>query len=254
MPSPFIWYELMTEDTAAAVEFYTAVVGWTAEPWSGSDMAYTIVKAGETGVGGIMTIPPDAKAMGTGPAWMGYVHAPQIDEAAAGIAARGGSVLKEPADIPGVGRFAVVADPHGAAFMLLSPQGADAPPPPAPDTPGLVGWRELMGGNLEEALAFYEGQFGWKRGDAFDMGEVGIYQLFETEGGQGGGMMKRPPTMPQAFWGFYFNVEAIGAATERVKARGGEVVFGPMEVPDGSWIVNCVDPQGAFFALTAPRR
>jgi predicted enzyme related to lactoylglutathione lyase len=55
-------------------------------------------------------------------------------------------------------------------------------------------------------------------------------------------------------WLYYINVEAIDAAVERVKAGGGQVINGPMEVPGGSWIINALDPQGAMFALLAPRR
>jgi uncharacterized protein len=40
----------------------------------------------------------------------------------------------------------------------------------------------------------------------------------------------------------------------RVKNAGGQILNGPMEVPGGSWIAQCRDPQGAMFAMVAPRR
>ena len=40
---------------------------------------------------------------------------------------------------------------------------------------------------------------------------------------------------------------------ERLKASGGKVVNGPMEVPGGSWIVQGLDPQGAMFSLVSPK-
>ena len=55
-------------------------------------------------------------------------------------------------------------------------------------------------------------------------------------------------------WLYYFNVEAIDAAAARVTAGGGQVINGPHEVPGGAWIIQCMDPQGAMFALVAPRR
>jgi len=75
-------------------------------------------------------------------------------------------------------------------------------------------------------------------------------------------MMTKMPEMPVAAWLYYFNVESIDAAIGRVKAGGGQVVHGPMEVPGGSWIINAIDPQGALFAdpqgalfaLVAPKR
>jgi predicted enzyme related to lactoylglutathione lyase len=47
----------------------------------------------------------------------------------------------------------------------------------------------------------------------------------------------------------YFRVPDVHAAAERVKANGGKIVTGPMEVPGGDWIVQAMDPQGAMFAL-----
>ena len=49
-------------------------------------------------------------------------------------------------------------------------------------------------------------------------------------------------------------VSGIDAALDRVKSAGGQVIHGPMQVPGGSWIINGVDPQGALFALVAPKR
>jgi hypothetical protein len=54
-------------------------------------------------------------------------------------------------------------------------------------------------------------------------------------------------------WNFYFNVDSIKAAIERVKSGGGKVVNGPNEVPGGAWIVQAQDPQGAMFALVSNR-
>jgi predicted enzyme related to lactoylglutathione lyase len=66
-------------------------------------------------------------------------------------------------------------------------------------------------------------------------------------------MFNKPPAVPSPFWLYYVNVKSIDAATESVKGNGGQVINGPMEVPGGSWIVQCKDPQGAMFALVGPR-
>jgi predicted enzyme related to lactoylglutathione lyase len=60
--------------------------------------------------------------------------------------------------------------------------------------------------------------------------------------------------VPIPFWLYYFNVDAIDAAVARVTDGGGKVANGPMEVPGGLWVVQCFDPQGAMFALVAPKR
>jgi predicted enzyme related to lactoylglutathione lyase len=55
-------------------------------------------------------------------------------------------------------------------------------------------------------------------------------------------------------WGYYFNVEAIDAAAERVTAAGGKILMGPAEVPGPMWVLQCMDSLGAYFALVAPKR
>jgi len=201
-----------------------------------------------------MRIPEMALANGARPAWTGYVGVPDVDACVARVDAAGGRVHHPPEDIPGVGRFAVVADPQGAVFIVFRGSGDGAPTPAAPGTPGHVGWRELLAGDLDSAFAFYSDMFGWTRADAVDMGPMGIYQLFATGDAPVGGMMTRPSSVPKPFWLYYFNVDAIDAAVARVGERGGRTLNGPHEVPGGSWIAQCMDPQGAMFAMVAPKR
>lgn len=249
----FFWYELMTPDMDAATAFYTSVVGWTAEPFETAPgmPPYTVLSAGDRGVGGIMALSQDAAGMP--PAWIGYIHVIDIDASTERLAEAGGKVHRQPADIPGVGRFAVVADPQGAMFMFLQPSGPDQPPVPM-TTPGHAGWHELYTSDRQKAFDFYAGQFGWTSDHQMDMGEMGIYEIFAVNGEPTGGMMNKPPQVPVPFWQFYFNVDAIDATQQRVTAAGGKIVLEPTEVPGGSWIIQCQDPQGAYFALVAPKR
>ena len=120
--------------------------------------------------------------------------------------------------------------------------------------PGHFSWHELFAGELAGAFAFYADIFGWTRDQAIDMGPMGTYQLFATGGAATGGMMTKMPAMPSPFWLYYVNVDAIDAAVARVNKAGGSIVNGPHEVPGGSWIVQCLDPQRAMFALVAPKR
>jgi uncharacterized protein len=249
----FVWYELMTTDLSAAEEFYGKVVGWRAKDSGMPGIKYTLFSSGETPVGGAMTIPPQAAQAGATPSWTGYVAVANVDEMAERVKASGGAVHHGPENIPGVGRFAIVADPHGAAFALFTGEG-DPPPPPDPAAPGYVGWRQLNAGDLASAFPFYAKLFGWTKAEAIDMGAMGVYQLFAHGGTAIGGMMTKPPQIPHPRWEYFFNVEAADAAVERVKAAGGTVYNGPVQVPGGSWIAQCVDPQGAVFAVVAPTR
>jgi predicted enzyme related to lactoylglutathione lyase len=246
----FIWYELITTDPDAAKRFYGDVVGWTFEDMPGDGFTYTVASADGNGVGGLMLIPPEAKAMGAQPNWAGYICVDDCDAAAEKIKGLGGSVIRPPADIPGIGRFAVVADPQGAVFEIMKPLPMDPPRANMPQgTEGHISWNELYASDLEPAFAFYAEMFGWRKDDALDMGPMGTYLLFANQDGQIGGMMKKPDQVPRPGWLYYVQVGDIDAAAERVKTGGGLVVKGPMEVPGGAWIIQGVDPQRAMFAL-----
>ena len=126
--SNFIWYELMTPDPAGAARFYGAVVGWTIaserDPAAG-DMDYRMIGRSDGGnAGGVMALGADMIAGGARPIWIGYLHVPDVDAAIAAIETDGGSVRMPAMDLP-VGRIAMVADPQGAPFYVMTP----TPPP-----------------------------------------------------------------------------------------------------------------------------
>lgn len=255
LASRFVWYELMSTDTGSAKAFYGSVVGWGTRDASQPHMAYTLFTVGDRPVSGLMDLPEKARQMGAPPSWIGYISVADVDAAAAKVTSLGGTVHVPPADIPEVGRFAVVSDPQKAVFTLFKPlpmQGEE-PETPAMGTPGHTGWHELYADDWEKALAFYGEMFGWQKADAIDMGEMGTYQLFAAGGEPIGGMFNRPRSVPATFWLFYFNVDDIDTAVTRVESGGGKVLNGPMEVPGGAWIIQCEDPQGAMFALVGAR-
>jgi uncharacterized protein len=250
----FVWYDLMTTDSKAAKSFYRSVIGWDANDSGMTDRSYTLLSVGPTMVGGLMPIPDAARAHGARPVWTGYIGVDDVDAYAARVKSAGGAVHRAPEDIPGVGRFAGVADPHGATFNLFKGNRDEEPAPAAPGTPGYVGWHELHAGDGASAFAFYSGLFGRTKAEAMDMGAMGVYQIFATGGAPCGGMMTKTPETPAPTWRYYFNVDAIDGAATRAKDAGGQIVNGPMEVPGGSWIVHCIDPQGATFAMVGPKR
>jgi predicted enzyme related to lactoylglutathione lyase len=248
----FSWYELMTSDTTSAGKFYSDVVGWnTKEMPTGDGSPYTIFGIGEVGMAGMLNLPEH-----TG--WIGYISVDDVDAHVEKIVAAGGKLWKPATDIPDLLRFAVVSDPQGAAIVVFTPDPAmPSPQRPAPPAPGTIGWHELYTTDLEAGFDFYNKLFGWTKVNDMDMGPMGVYRLFdEGDGNQmgDGGMMTRPPHIPVSCWNFYFNVDSIGGAVERVKAGGGKVLNGPTEVPGGSWIINALDPQGAMFCLVSNKQ
>jgi len=113
----FSWSELITPDPAAAAAFYGSLFGWKAEAMPMGDGHYTVVKAGEAAVGGIMA--PPTGAQGMPPAWGVYVTVADVDATVAQAVALGGKVCAQAMEVPGVGRMAVLADPQGAVFNVM---------------------------------------------------------------------------------------------------------------------------------------
>lgn len=248
----FVWYELMTTDPAAAAAYYQAVVGWTASPGQVPGIDYTLLSSPHGYAGGLMALPPEAAAKGAPPFWAGYIGVDDLDAAIARIGAAGGRLQEAPMAVEGVGRFACLADPQGAVFMLMEPAAGSSDESMPQMTDGHVAWHELYTHGHREAFAFYSQQFGWTAGELLDLGPMGRYQLFEIDGVPAGGMMDAPPGLPMPCWGYYVQVPDLHAAAARVSAHGGRVLQGPMQVPGGSFVVNAVDPQGAAFSLVGP--
>jgi predicted enzyme related to lactoylglutathione lyase len=245
-----LWYELMTTDMKGAEAFYRNVVGWTTKPFDGAGQPYTTFhRNADTSIGGVMTKPDEVKAP---PFWAMYIGVPKIEDAVAQITKRGGRSHTEMIAIPNVGRMQLMADPQGAVFYIIEPSSSEHRPENAPEV-GEASWHELMTTDWRAAMTFYEEVFHWQPSEAMDMGSMGTYQMFSRAHGMIGGMMNTPPEMASVppNWQIYFRVPDVHAAVERVKANGGQILNGPMQVPGGDWVVNASDPQGAAFGLHA---
>ncbi len=265
----FIWYELLADDSAAAARFYAAVLGWSARDSGLPGPGYQFFSTGECDVGGLMTLPPGAKSMGAKPQWLPYVSVPDVDASASAIAAAGGTVHMPPTDIPGTGRFAMVADPQGATFYVMAPIGSGPATSHRPGVSGHGGWHELHARDWRAAREFYGAQFGWGTVEEMDLGPMGIYLQFGPGGraaagadaaasehaspGPAIGAMMTVPGISHPHWLIYFNVDDIDAAKRRLVAAGGKLDGDVHQVPGDDWILRARDPQGAAFALVGPR-
>jgi len=241
----------MTTDTKSAAGFFAQVAGWKTKPHA-QDPSYTLFVAKDRPMAGLMLIPADAKAMGVPPNWLTYIGTPNVDDTARQATALGGKILKQPADIPTVGRFAVIQDPQGAVFAAFTPaQGSQGPQADAPPTVGDFSWHELATTDWRGALTFYQRLFGWEETSAMEMGpEMGTYQMYGWKGKTLGGMFNKPARMPgPPSWLPYIKVTDSKKAAATVKNLGGRVVHGPVEVPGGDWIAQGMDLQGAMFAV-----
>ncbi|MDP9121370.1 MAG: VOC family protein [Acidobacteriota bacterium] len=117
-PGTFCWEELLATDPESAALFYGEVYDWKVisqeQPGMGT---YHHWKRGDKDAGGMLH-----KPAGTGPsAWLPYIAVDDVEAKAARVRELGGKVLREAAEVPGIGRFAVTADPTGAIVGLFKP-------------------------------------------------------------------------------------------------------------------------------------
>lgn len=124
VPSSFCWNELMTTDTAKDKDFYTSVFGWTAETMNFGDFEYTMFNNGERGAGGMLAITPEMGPIP--PNWLVYFAVDDCDAQVQKATELGGNVCKPADDIPGIGRFAILTDPQGAAFAIIKLENPEA--------------------------------------------------------------------------------------------------------------------------------
>lgn len=122
----FHWNELMTRNVGKAKDFYAKTLGWTYDDMPMGEMygTYTIIKSGDEMVGGMFEM-KGKDFDGQPEAWFTYVAVDDVDRSAKKAREAGGTVMREPWDVPGVGRIAIIQAPGGAAqgWMVPAPGG-----------------------------------------------------------------------------------------------------------------------------------
>ncbi|MER5642735.1 VOC family protein [Kitasatospora sp. NPDC002227] len=123
-PVSLCWTELYTADPEAAKAFYRAVFGWQEQDVPFGETTYTVLTPGsggtDDGQGGIMPLQPAQTAAGVVSHWLPYFEVPDTDAVVAKAQELGGAVLLPATEAHGVGRFAQLADPHGAHFAVIT--------------------------------------------------------------------------------------------------------------------------------------
>lgn len=120
--------------------------------------------------------------------------------------------------------------------------------------PGTFCWIELATTDGPGAKAFYAPLFGWSVNEN-DMGEMGIYYIFQKNGRDCAAMYQMGPQqagMPPN-WLSYVAVADADASAEKAKSLGGNVVMAPFDVMDYGRMAVIMDSQGAAFAIWQPK-
>jgi predicted enzyme related to lactoylglutathione lyase len=257
----FIWYDLMTPDPTGSKRFYDAVVaGWSIGARPSGEMDYRMITRSDgRNSGGVLPLTDEMQRHGARPCWLGYLSVPDVDGAVARIEEDGGRTLMPGFDIPGVGRIAMLSDPDGAPFYLMTPIAPAGGPDAESDVfsvdrPQHVRWNELHASDQDRSVAFYTRHFGWRQEGAMDMGEFGSYRFLHQGQTMIGAIMPRMPQAPRAAWTFYIGVGDIDRAADAVRAGGGMILHDLREIPGGEFSLTASDPHGAIFGLVGPRQ
>ncbi len=244
-PAKFAWYELLTPDLPAARCFYNAITGWEESPWC--DDTYDVWTAQDGVVCGALAMPP-----GVQQSWLGYVAVDDVDAVVQRAERLRGTVVKPATDLPNMGRFAVLADPQGAAFAVSSMRGS------ADDTCAAdrhFAWAELHTNDREAAWGFYAELFGWTAAGSFSMGpQWGTYFMFAAGGETAIGAVFDGAKVEGArpFWLHYIRVADADEAARITVRRGGRILHGPADIPVGDGrVAQLLDPQGGRFGVVA---
>ena len=246
LPGKFVWFDLLTNDAAAAEKYYGGLFGWTFEVLKDHEPPYKVIRDKGQPIGGLvdMTLRKNDLPEST---WLGYVSVTDVDATAAAFKEKGGKVLKEPFDIPKLARAAVVTDPQKALLGLIKITRGD--PPDAPPAAGRFFWIEHMAKDAPSAMGFYRAVLGYDL-MPFDTGVQDLsYFALARSGKNRGGIYPTPWKELNSNWLPYVLVADAAAAAEKAKSLGGRVVLAPRaDIRDGSLAI-VVDPTGAALAL-----
>jgi len=246
VPGTPCWVDLATPDLDAAESFYRELFGWEIPelPSSAEMGGYRRAKKNGRDVAGAMPLMQE----GQPPAWSTYVSVDDADTIARAIQENGGTMIAEPMDVASYGRLAIFTDPEGAFFGIWEP--ADFAGAELVNEPGAFSWNELETRDPATAKEFYGRIFGWEFEEEDAPGGM-TYNVAKVDGERVAGMADiagRVPDEVPAHWMTYFSVEDAEGAVEKVKSSGGQVTFGPVDIPVGRFAM-VADPWGAAFAV-----
>jgi predicted enzyme related to lactoylglutathione lyase len=242
-----IWADLVTPDAERAKQFYGALFGWTFRETPAKPKGYTLALLDGKPVAGLVqrTEPPGERHQ---PAWLTFISTKDVDETMGLAKAHGGKVISGPYDYPGRGRQAMLSDPDGAAFAVLSSSSGD--PPDVMAAPGSWIWSSLITHDPDAQAAFYQTLFGY---DVFDSGtgEDTNPLQFASNGYARACANSLPGDASKYYphWLNYVRVVDVPAAVAKAVELGGRALVEPRPNQGNGRMAVVADPAGAAIGL-----
>ncbi len=244
----FSWSELMSEDPAAAADFYGKVLPWSSQTMDMPTGPYTISKIGEKPVAGIMGLPHPMPTV-----WVYYVTVDDVDQALAKAESLGAKTEFGPMNVPGVGRLAGFLDPQGAYISVITYEAMENPDPDNPPfaanfkTPGAFSWYSLQTTDMDAAKAFYSAVFGWTY-QVMDMPTGPYTTIMVGETGMGGITPLTQEGIPP-HWSSFITVDDADAVAGAATKHGGKLLGPAFDIPTVGRIAIIQDPTGGKVSV-----
>jgi len=241
----FVWFDLFTHDLEAVSRFYHEVFGWSfQDAAAGTHTIITFLRDGVP-IANAIDISRE-KTESHGSRWLSYMSVTNVDETSALSVENNGSIFREPRDLPDRGRFAILKDPEGALFAVVTASDGD-PPDQAPIYSHWIG-SELWTRDIDGAIQFYRTLAGYAH-KKVSVGEDATYHLMVVENKTRAGIVKILWDDVEPNWVPYIAVENISDTIDKVKQFGGFVLIAPRkEVREGTSAIIS-DPSGAVCAV-----
>jgi predicted enzyme related to lactoylglutathione lyase len=241
-----VFAELVTPDLAAAEKFYGSLFGWQFKAVPGLSAPYATAVLGGINVAGLVQKPLPA-AEHRQSAWLTFLAVTDVGAAVSTAEAQGGRTLMPAHEAPGRGEEALLADPQGAVFGVLTSSSGD--PPDVLAATGTFIWQSLHAGDPMRDAAFYAKLFGYQvfggppdgdgqhvllASDTYARASINVIPQNYTGHGQ---------------WVSYVRVDNAARAAAKAVALGGSVLVPAKTDRHGGMIAVVADPSGAPIGL-----
>jgi hypothetical protein len=244
-PGKFIWFDLVTDDLAAARNFYGAVFDWTFRAVDGAPASYTVVEHAGRNIAGMFVHAPSPGATSTA-RWLALISVSDPAQAARYVESQGGSVIVPPATFAGRGTHVLFRDPQGAVFGVLKSASGDPADTPVDD--GDFFWLDLLARDPAQAATFYRGLGGYEVG-VRELGP-GVTRAVLAAGGYArAGIARLPAAVKQPGWLPYILVDDVAGTLNKVRAAGGKVLVEPRADLLESNLAVIADPRGGVLGI-----
>ncbi|MEJ2103532.1 MAG: VOC family protein [Ignavibacteriaceae bacterium] len=241
-PGKFVWRDLMSDDIPAVKKFYSELFGWRYLDNDEND--YSVILHDGKPIGGIFKL-KNVEASHKYSQWISYISVAEMTQAVNYTKSSGGSIYREPFELPNRGTVSFIFDPEQAVLGFVKSSSGDLK-----DSEPIYNewlWTELWTNNIDSSVKFYTGLFGYNE-KKFDTKAENKYYVFEKEEKPRAGLVKIPFENVRPHWMPYIAVKDPSEIVKKAEQLGGKVYLGTEGIV-GNNAAILADPSGAVFTV-----